>query len=266
MPSQNASAAVPTGPAHGNAEVGHHDSVSEPDSGDGPLADAEAIAAQISTDAEPMGTIRRAMRPAVAVPDRDGRRRGRRRHHRPGRLVVVGLRDVLILIGLALFIAVGLEPRCPGWCDTGCPAGSRSPPCSSVAFAAVGGLPRRRDPGGGHAGDPAGREGPRLSAPGAGPQLLARPAQRALPPAAGDRAGLSAAAGASGGLLTAGVAVFSALANLGILIVLTVYFVADLPRIRAALYRLVPHSRRPRAILIGDEICTRSAATCWATW
>ena len=32
---------------------------------------------------------------------------------------------------------------------------------------------------------------------------------------------------------------------------------ADLPRIRTALYRLVPHSRRPRAILIGDEICVK---------
>jgi predicted PurR-regulated permease PerM len=33
-----------------------------------------------------------------------------------------------------------------------------------------------------------------------------------------------------------------------------VYFLVDLPRIRATLYRLVPHSRRPRAILLGDEI------------
>ena len=51
--------------------------------------------------------------------------------------------------------------------------------------------------------------------------------------------------------------VFGALADLGILVVLTVYFVADLPRIRTALYRLVPNSRRPRAILIGDEICVK---------
>ena len=48
--------------------------------------------------------------------------------------------------------------------------------------------------------------------------------------------------------------VFSALSSTLIVIVLTVYFVADLPRIRANLYRLVPHSRRPRAILLGDEI------------
>jgi len=30
--------------------------------------------------------------------------------------------------------------------------------------------------------------------------------------------------------------------------------VPHLSRIRATLYRLVPHSRRPRAILLGDEI------------
>jgi predicted PurR-regulated permease PerM len=39
-----------------------------------------------------------------------------------------------------------------------------------------------------------------------------------------------------------------------------VYFLADLPRIRATLYRLVPHSRRPRAILLGDEIFAKVGA------
>jgi predicted PurR-regulated permease PerM len=39
-----------------------------------------------------------------------------------------------------------------------------------------------------------------------------------------------------------------------IVAVLTVYFLADMPRIRATLYRFVPNSRRPRAVLIGDEI------------
>ncbi|HET9117266.1 MAG TPA: AI-2E family transporter [Pseudonocardiaceae bacterium] len=39
-----------------------------------------------------------------------------------------------------------------------------------------------------------------------------------------------------------------------------VYFLADLPRIRATLYRLVPHSRRPRTILIGDEIFAKTGA------
>ena len=42
-----------------------------------------------------------------------------------------------------------------------------------------------------------------------------------------------------------------------IIAVLSVYFLADLPRIRLFAYRLVPDSRRPRAILIGDEILPR---------
>jgi predicted PurR-regulated permease PerM len=42
--------------------------------------------------------------------------------------------------------------------------------------------------------------------------------------------------------------------------VLTVYFLADLPRIRATLYRFVPHSRRPRAILIGDQVFAKVGA------
>jgi predicted PurR-regulated permease PerM len=37
-------------------------------------------------------------------------------------------------------------------------------------------------------------------------------------------------------------------------LVLSVYFLADLPRIKLLVYRLVPHSRRARAILIGDQI------------
>jgi predicted PurR-regulated permease PerM len=56
------------------------------------------------------------------------------------------------------------------------------------------------------------------------------------------------------GFVKAGTALFSAVSNLVIVAVLTVYFLVDMPRIRATLYRFVPHSRRPRAILIGDEI------------
>jgi predicted PurR-regulated permease PerM len=51
-----------------------------------------------------------------------------------------------------------------------------------------------------------------------------------------------------------GQVLFSALGSFLILTVLTVYFVTDLPRIRAGAYRLIPASRRPRAIVLGDEI------------
>jgi predicted PurR-regulated permease PerM len=59
------------------------------------------------------------------------------------------------------------------------------------------------------------------------------------------------------GMVGAGRRVFSALTDVIVGIVLTGYFSANFPRIRAAFYRLFPQSRRPRAILIGDEILTK---------
>ena len=38
------------------------------------------------------------------------------------------------------------------------------------------------------------------------------------------------------------------------MIVLTIYFLAGLPSIKLFFYRLIPHSRRPRVILITDQI------------
>jgi predicted PurR-regulated permease PerM len=60
--------------------------------------------------------------------------------------------------------------------------------------------------------------------------------------------------------VSAGTAVFGALADFLIAIVLTVYFLVDMPRIRTTMYRLVPHTRRPRAILIGDEVFSKVGA------
>jgi predicted PurR-regulated permease PerM len=60
-----------------------------------------------------------------------------------------------------------------------------------------------------------------------------------------------------GGLLGAGKVVLSATASTLTVLVLTVYLLADLPRIRRLMYRLIPASRRPRAILLGDEMFTR---------
>jgi predicted PurR-regulated permease PerM len=45
-----------------------------------------------------------------------------------------------------------------------------------------------------------------------------------------------------------------------LVLVLSVYFLADFQRIRTTLYRLVPARRRPRAILIGDQIYARIGA------
>lgn len=63
-----------------------------------------------------------------------------------------------------------------------------------------------------------------------------------------------------GQAVKAGKAVFGAVADVVVAAVLTVYFLADFPRIRATLYRFVPHSRRPRAILIGDQVFAKVGA------
>jgi predicted PurR-regulated permease PerM len=63
--------------------------------------------------------------------------------------------------------------------------------------------------------------------------------------------------GLATGVINAGEAVFGAFSALLVVAVLTVYFLADLPRVRTTLYRFVPAPRRPRAILLGDQIMVK---------
>jgi predicted PurR-regulated permease PerM len=65
---------------------------------------------------------------------------------------------------------------------------------------------------------------------------------------------------AVGGAVKAGSTVVGRIADLFVLAVLTVYFLISIPRIRATLYRFAPNSRRPRAILIGDQVCAKVGA------
>ena len=60
-----------------------------------------------------------------------------------------------------------------------------------------------------------------------------------------------------GGVLSVGAVVVSAVSSFLLVVVLTVYFLGGLPRMKLFGYRLVPASRRPRAILLGDEIFSR---------
>jgi predicted PurR-regulated permease PerM len=60
-----------------------------------------------------------------------------------------------------------------------------------------------------------------------------------------------------GGVLGAGALVLSAFAALLTIAVLSIYFLAGMPRIKLFVYRLAPQSRRARVILIGDEIFTK---------
>jgi predicted PurR-regulated permease PerM len=60
-----------------------------------------------------------------------------------------------------------------------------------------------------------------------------------------------------GGVLNIGLAVFGTLTAAVTVLVLTVYFLANLPTIRRVLYRMFPASRRDRARQLGDEISAR---------
>jgi predicted PurR-regulated permease PerM len=60
-----------------------------------------------------------------------------------------------------------------------------------------------------------------------------------------------------GGVLSVGEVVISAVSSLLLVAVLSVYFLGGLPRMKLFAYRLVPASRRPRTILLTDEIFSR---------
>jgi predicted PurR-regulated permease PerM len=60
-----------------------------------------------------------------------------------------------------------------------------------------------------------------------------------------------------GGVLGAGELVLSAAGSVLVVAVLTIYFLAGMPRIKLFAYRLAPQSRRTRVILIGDEISAK---------
>jgi predicted PurR-regulated permease PerM len=60
-----------------------------------------------------------------------------------------------------------------------------------------------------------------------------------------------------GGVLSVGEVVLSAVSSILLVVVLSVYFLGGLPRMKVFAYRLVPASRRPRTILLTEEIFSR---------
>ncbi|WP_187369149.1 AI-2E family transporter [Baekduia soli] len=57
--------------------------------------------------------------------------------------------------------------------------------------------------------------------------------------------------------LTVGKAVLDLVASVVVVVVVTVYLLADLPRVRHGVYRLAPRSRRARMVLLTDEVFGR---------
>jgi predicted PurR-regulated permease PerM len=63
-----------------------------------------------------------------------------------------------------------------------------------------------------------------------------------------------------GGVIGAGQIVISTVSSIVLVAVMSIYFLIGMPQTKLFFYRLVPNSRRPRAILIGDEIFTKVGA------
>jgi predicted PurR-regulated permease PerM len=172
--------------------------------------------------------------------------------------LVIRARSVLILIGLALFIAVGLDPlvgwlvrrRVPRWAAVlivvGCAGAvlaaflaAAIPPLASQAAALAHQIPHYL-----HTLQDRNSQLGRLNVRYHLQQRLSR---------------LVTGSGSSwvGGVLGAGERVLSTVSSVIVVLVLSIYFLAGLPRIKVFAYQLVPHSRRPRVILIGDEILAK---------
>ena len=248
--------------AEQSAQEGHNDLVAQPHEAavEGPVAEAEAVAAAISTDDAPMGKLgprfnRHApffvgMTAAAGVAVTYGIVQ-----------LFVGASDILVLLGLALFLAIGMEPavswlvrhRLPRWLGViimllaivGVLGGFIAAAIPAVITQsqqlinnAPGYLQRAKD----HSSF-IGQLNDRFH--------LVDKLQATV-----DAPG----SGTLDGVLGAGKVVFGAVANTAIVLVLTAYFLADMPRIRTLMYRMVPHTRRPRAILMGDDILAKVGA------
>jgi predicted PurR-regulated permease PerM len=169
--------------------------------------------------------------------------------------LVIRARSVLVLIGLALFIAAGLDPavswltrrRLPRWsavivillAAAAIVAGfvaAAIPPLTAQVTALVHELPHYMTSLKDH-----NSELGKLNARYHVEQRLSK---------------LLSSKGSAlvGGVLGAGELVLSAASSMLVVIVLVVYFLAAMPQIKLFFYRLAPASRRARVILIGDEI------------
>jgi predicted PurR-regulated permease PerM len=246
---------------HDRAIEGHHDMVAQPHSEqEGPVAEAEVAAAEMSSDEQPLGSRGRrfnrlspfyiGLTASAGVAVTYGMVR-----------VLASLSSMLVLIGVAFFLAVGLEPAA-SWlvkrglrrwmattlvfvaflAVTGAFVAAAIPPLAQQAGELIHQVPHYLQQAQDHS-SAIGRLNDRFHLQGR----------------------ITDAINGSGGsalneVVSAGTAIFGALTDSLIVIVLTVYFVVDMPRIRTALYRLVPHTRRPRAILIGDEVFAKVGA------
>ncbi len=172
--------------------------------------------------------------------------------------LIVKARSVLILIGLAMFIAAGLDPvvrwlcrhRVPRWAAVvvviiGVVAviagflAAAVPPLAAQTTALVHQMPHYMHQLQDH-NSTLGRLNTRYHIQQRITNLISTKGSSLV-----------------GGVLGAGALVLSAVSSMVLVLVLSVYFLASLPQTKLFAYRLVPHSRRARVILIGDEILAK---------
>ncbi len=240
---------------------GHHPMVAQPHSGEeGPIAEAEVLAAEMSSDELPLGSL--------------GRQFNRRSPFYIGLTASAGvavtyglvrvlgsLSSILLLIGVAFFLAMGLEPAASWFVNRGLRRWLATTLVFVVFLVALAGFVAAAIP-------PLAQQAQDLIHQVPNYLQQAQDHSSAIG-RLNDRFHLQqritdAVKGSGGSALnevvSAGTAVFGALADSLIVIVLTVYFLVDMPRIRTTLYRLVPATRRPRAILIGDDVFAKVGA------
>jgi predicted PurR-regulated permease PerM len=173
--------------------------------------------------------------------------------------MLVDASGMLVLIGLALFLAIGLDPAVQWLMRMRLPRWAAVVVVAVVTVGSVGGFLAAAIP-------PLVAQTTQFAheLPGYAAQLrdhsttLGRlDARFHLQDRINNAVSSLSAGDVFGGLLGAGKVVLSATASTLTVLVLTVYLLADLPRIRRLIYRLIPASRRPRAILLGDEMFTR---------
>jgi len=234
---------------------GHHPLIGQPhESEEGPIAEAERTAAKMSSDVRPLGPL--------------GPRIDRRSPFYIGMTAAAGVAvtyvvvhglvlvsSMLLLIGVAFFVSLGLEPavswltvrRLPRWAAVtlvivaafGVVAGSLAaaiPPVVEQARQFIDEAPHYMQQLQNHS-SLLGRLNDRFHLQDRLTQTINGSGQSIVPQ-----------------IVKVGRTVFGTVTEILIVIVLTVYFLSNLPKIRATLYRFAPKSRRPRAILIGDRL------------
>nr|WP_240962731.1 AI-2E family transporter [Antrihabitans stalactiti] len=227
---------------------------------EGPVAEAEQLAAELSSPEQPLGTPGPRFNPRSPFFIGLAASAGVAVTYGAVHLLVT-VSSTLVLIGLAFFLALGLEPVVSWLVNRSLPRWAAVTVVFVLALAMVAGFVAAAIP-------PLAEQAKQLIDQAPNYMQQAQDHSSTIGKL-NDRFHLQQRItdtinGSGGSMLdsvvTAGSAIFDALAHLLIVAVLTVYFLADLPRIRTMIYRLVPHTRRPRAILIGDEVFAKVGA------